>query len=194
MTPEVPSSIFHLTNQEIYVITTAHAGKLSGQIATWVMLATLIPEQLRVLTAISPLNFTWTQIEATQQFVINLLATGQEDWVPLFGLQSSREINKFANIPVTYTAKGIPILPNTCGWAECQVGHQLDTGDRTLYIADVLAHQVDPSREPLRVIPAFAALPANQVRALNQKRHQDIESSRSLIKPLRAVSVPEAAH
>ncbi|NJM76640.1 MAG: hypothetical protein HC852_13715 [Acaryochloridaceae cyanobacterium RU_4_10] len=42
------TSIFNLTNPEIYVITAAHEGQVSGQVATWVTLAALVPERLRV--------------------------------------------------------------------------------------------------------------------------------------------------
>jgi flavin reductase (DIM6/NTAB) family NADH-FMN oxidoreductase RutF len=69
-----PESIFHLTNQEIFVITSNYNGQSSGQVATWVMLATLIPERLRVITAISPFNHTQSLLHHSQRFVINLLA------------------------------------------------------------------------------------------------------------------------
>jgi flavin reductase (DIM6/NTAB) family NADH-FMN oxidoreductase RutF len=175
------SSIFNLTNPELYVITAAHAGQVSGQITTWVTLGALVPEYLRVVAVISPLNFTFGLIQQSQRFVVNLLAEGQQDWLPLFGLQSTREVNKFDGIVFETTASGIPILPHTCGWAECQTVQEMDLGDRLVIIADVLNHAFNESRKPLCRAEAMAALSPEVGQALAQKRLLDIEGDRALV-------------
>jgi flavin reductase (DIM6/NTAB) family NADH-FMN oxidoreductase RutF len=175
------SSIFNLTNPEIYVITAAHEGQRSGQVTTWVTVGALVPDHLRVVTVISPRNFTFVLIQKSRRFAINLLAEGQQDWLPLFGLQSSREIDKFDGILIQTTANGIPILPQTCGWAECQIVQAVDLGDRHVIIADILHHELDESRNPLRRIEAMAALPFEVGEALAQKRVLDIECDRALM-------------
>jgi flavin reductase (DIM6/NTAB) family NADH-FMN oxidoreductase RutF len=176
-------SIFHLTNQDVYVITAFHEGQVSGQVATWVMLATLVPDHLRVIASLSPFNFTYELIQPSQRFVVNLLAEGQHDWVPRFGLYSSRDIDKFAGIELSYTRNGIPILPGTCGWAECQIQHHIETGDRVICIADVGAQKVYPEHRPLCKRQAFAALPAEVMQSLAEKRNQDIVRDRVVLKP-----------
>ena len=175
------SSIFNLINPELYVITAAHEGQVSGQITTWVTLGALVPERLRVVTVISPRNFTFALIQSSQRFVVNLLAEGQQDWLPLFGLQSSRNINKFDGILTQTTASGIPILPQTCGWAECQIVQSVDLGDRHVLIADILRHELHEFRQPLRRIEAMAALPPDIGQALAQKRVLDIACDRALM-------------
>lgn len=175
------SSIFNLTNPELYVITAAHSGQVSGQITTWVTLGALVPEHLRIVTVISPRNFTFALIQQSQHFVVNLLAQGQQDWLPLFGLQSTREIDKFDGILTEATANGIPILPHTCGWAECRTVQEVNLGDRIIIIADVLTHQVDTSRKPLCRAEAMAELPSAVGEALAQKRLLDIECDRALM-------------
>ena len=177
------TSIFNLTNPEIYVITAAHDGLMSGQITTWVTSGSLVPEHLRVVTVISPRNFTFALIQRSQRFVVNLLGEGQQDWLPLFGLQSTREIHKFDGILTNMTANGIPVLPETCGWAECQIVQGVDLGDRHVLIADVLHHQLHESRKPLRRVEAMAALPSEVGQALAQKRVLDIEGDRALMYP-----------
>jgi flavin reductase (DIM6/NTAB) family NADH-FMN oxidoreductase RutF len=175
------SSIFNLVNPELYVITAASEGRTSGQITTWVTLGALVPEHLRAVAVISPLNFTFGLIRESQRFVVNLLAEGQQDWLPLFGLQSTRDINKFDGILFETTADGIPILPQTCGWAECQIVQEVDLGDRHIVIADVLNHEVDESRKPLCRAEAMAALTPEVGQALAQKRRLDIEGDRALM-------------
>jgi flavin reductase (DIM6/NTAB) family NADH-FMN oxidoreductase RutF len=182
------SSIFNLTNPEIYVITAAHKGQRSGQVTTWVTLGALVPEHLRVVIAISPRNFTFSLIQKSQRFTVNLLAEGQQDWLPLFGLQSTREIDKFAEILTDTTASGIPILPQTCGWAECQIVQTVDLGDRHVIIADILHHQVHNSRKPLRRVEAMAALPPSVGQALAEKRVLDIECDRALMQAYQSKS------
>ncbi|KGF74045.1 hypothetical protein DO97_00600 [Neosynechococcus sphagnicola sy1] len=179
-----PVQFFNLTDHEIYVITAAHNGHMSGQVATWVMLTTLVTDQMRVTASLSPLNATCELIHQSRCFVVNLLAEGQHQWLPHFGLQSSREINKFAGITPQLTDTGIPILPGTCGWALCHIGHQVDLGDRILYIADVIAQELSPDRTPLRKNAAFAALPADVMQALATKRVADAHRDRQLMKPL----------
>jgi flavin reductase (DIM6/NTAB) family NADH-FMN oxidoreductase RutF len=168
-------SIFTLTNPEIYVITAVHQGQRSGQVATWVTLAALDPEQIRVVAIISPRNFTFDLIRHSGRFAINLLAQGQEDWLTLFGLYSTREVDKFAGLDLQTTPTGIPLLPGTCGWAECQIVQAVDLGDRMVFIADVLHHQLYEQHQPLCRIEAMQALPSNIVEELAAKRLRDIE-------------------
>jgi flavin reductase (DIM6/NTAB) family NADH-FMN oxidoreductase RutF len=182
------SSIFNLANPEIYVISAAYEGQRSGQVTTWVTVGALVPEHLRVVTVISPRNFTFALIQNSQRFVVNLLAEGQQDWLPLFGLQSSRDMNKFEGILTQTTPTGIPILPQTCGWAECKIVQDVDLGDRHVIIADVLHHELNESRKPLRRIEAMVALPAEVGQALAQKRLLDIECDRALLQTYQSQS------
>jgi flavin reductase (DIM6/NTAB) family NADH-FMN oxidoreductase RutF len=182
------TSIFNLTNSEIYVLTAAHEGQVGGQVATWVTLAALVPEHLRVVTILSPRNFTFGLIQESKRFMLHLLAQGQQDWLPLFGLYSMREIDKFARIAIAQTIDGIPILPDTCGWAECQVVQEVDLGDRVIVIADVVHHQVYAERKPLCRVEAMAGLPPEVVQELAAKRLEDIECDRGLMERYRSQS------
>ncbi len=178
-------SIFSLTNHEIFVLTSTHQGQRSGQVATWVMLATLIPERMRVMAAISSQNFTQSLIHGSGRFVVNLLSAHQQTWVPHFGLRSGREFDKLTGIEVGYTDSGIPLLPDTCGWAECEVGDYLDLGDRIVYLADVVQHHFNTGVPPLRKLEAIASLGPEVLAALSAKRQEDAERDRGLIRPLR---------
>jgi flavin reductase (DIM6/NTAB) family NADH-FMN oxidoreductase RutF len=173
-------SLFNFANQEIYVVTAAYAGQVSGQATTWITLASLIPEYPRVTAIISPRNYTFALIRKSSQFVLNLLAEGQQDWVTRFGLQSTRDVDKFVGIATQSSANGIPILPDTCGWAECTVIQTVDLGDRMVFIADVIQQQVHEHRKPLRRQEALAALPPEVTQALAAKRLLDIENERPL--------------
>jgi flavin reductase (DIM6/NTAB) family NADH-FMN oxidoreductase RutF len=176
-------SIFSLTNPEIYVLTAAHGGAQGGQVVTWLTLASLVPESPRVMTAISPFTHTFSLLEQSGEFVVNLLAREQAPWLVHFGLQSGHTTPKLQDIAVVYTPSGVPILPETCGWAWCRVAEHLDLGDRRLIIADVVDQACDSTRSPLRRVEGLADLPATITQALATQRQADIERDRPLRHP-----------
>jgi flavin reductase (DIM6/NTAB) family NADH-FMN oxidoreductase RutF len=187
--PESPSpppisSIFQLTDQEIFVLTSCHAGQRSGQVATWVMPASLIPERLRLVVTLSPSNATTAIIRQSRELVIQLLAADQAELMFTFGYYSSRDYDKFAGLDLQSSPAGLPILPETCGWAECQVKEWLDLGDRHLLIVDVVEQAYNPHHHPLRERAAFASLTPDQRQKLATKFQRDIETSRQLWRAL----------
>lgn len=168
-----PGSIFSLTDHEIYVVTARHEGRDSGQVATWILPATLVPDRPRVAIVLSPRNFTHGLIAASGRFVLNLLAEEQHALVPLFGLHSTRDIDKFADIQVERTSSGIAVLPGSCGWAECDIVSSMDLGDRIVYAADVVEQRVRPGAVPLRKRAAFALQPEDVRLRLEEKHRVD---------------------
>jgi flavin reductase (DIM6/NTAB) family NADH-FMN oxidoreductase RutF len=173
-----PTSIFQLTDQEIFVITTRYAGQQAGQVATWVMPASLIPDHLRLVIALSPWNATMGLIEQSQGFAIQLLASHQAELMVRFGLYSSRDFDKFTGLDLEDSPAGYPLLPDTCGWADCQVRQCLRLGDRNLLVVDVANQVLYPHRQPLREQAAFAQLQPADREALSQKYQRDIAKSR----------------
>jgi flavin reductase (DIM6/NTAB) family NADH-FMN oxidoreductase RutF len=177
-----PGSIFSLTDHEIYVVTARHEGRDSGQIATWIMPATLVPDRPRVVIVLSPRNFTHGLIAASGRFVLNMLAEEQHAFVPLFGLYSTRDRDKFAGLDIERTPSGIAVPGGSCGWAECRIISAMDLGDRIVYAADVVEQQVHPGTTPLRKRAAFALQPEDIRRRLEEKHRIDGARDSSLIK------------
>lgn len=177
-----PGSMFSLTDHEIHVVTARHEGRDSGQVATWIMPATLVPDRPRVAIVLSPQNFTHGLIAASGRFVLNLLAEEQHALVPLFGLHSTRDIDKFSDMQVERTSSGIAVLPGSCGWAECEVVSSMDLGDRIVYAADVVEQRVFPGKSPLRKRAAFALQPEDVRRRLEEKHRVDGARDRDFMK------------
>jgi flavin reductase (DIM6/NTAB) family NADH-FMN oxidoreductase RutF len=178
------TSIFQLTDQEIFVLTSRYGEQRSGQVATWVMPASLIPEQMRLVLTLSPGNATTAVIRQSRQLLVQLLAIEQAELMFRFGYYSSRNYDKFAGLELQTSPAGLPIIPGTCGWAECDVKDWHDLGDRCLLIADVVAQFYDPARQPLREQAAFASLSDSQRQQLAEKFNRDIETARQLWRPL----------
>ncbi|MDT8323786.1 MAG: flavin reductase family protein [Bacteroidota bacterium] len=177
-----PASIFSLTNHEIWVLTAHHEGRDNGQVATWIMPATLVPDRPRIVAVLSPQNLTHDLIALSGRFVLNLLAEDQADLLPHFGLASGRQVDKFAGDEPRRSPEGIPVLDGCCGWAECRIVSSLDIGDRIVYVADILAQEIHPGMTPLRKKEAFAAQPQDVRRQLEEKHRVDGERDRIFIK------------
>jgi flavin reductase (DIM6/NTAB) family NADH-FMN oxidoreductase RutF len=175
-------SIFSLTNHELFVITARDGDRVGGQIATWIVPATLAAGRQRVVAVISPENYTHDLIAASGSFVLNMLADHQQELVPRFGLYSGRDVDKFEGLQLANAKSGIPILADTCGWALCEIVAALDCGDRMVYIADVTGQQLDPARRPLRKNDAFEALPPAVRLQLEEKQRRDGIRDAALIK------------
>ncbi|MBI4126263.1 MAG: flavin reductase [Deltaproteobacteria bacterium] len=179
---ESVETIFASIDHEVFLITTHFRGKDAGQIATWVMPATLVPEPTRIVVILSPYNFTCQLIEKSKKFVLHLLAANQHRLMPRFGLPSSRDVNKFKGIKITRTKSGLPIIPGTCGWAECKVLANLDSGDRKIILAEVIQQKTNPTKQPLTKNAAFSKVSQKDFVALVHKRINDGLRDRKLMK------------
>ena len=157
----------------MFVITARHQHRENGQIATWIVPATLVPDSPRVVTRMFHIRTGLRPCENRGRFVINMLADEQADLVPLFGLVSGNEIDKFDGLAIGRTATGLPFLPGICGWAECAIIAMIDSGDRRIYLADVVEQRVNPGKVPLRKADAFSRQPADILRLLQEKHRLD---------------------
>ena len=185
--------MFQHTNHEVYVATARSGDVRSGNIVTWALPGSLVPDAGRAVVVLSPLNFTHTLIRETGRFVLHLLAADQLEWLVRFGLSSGRDVDKFAGIPLGQTRSGLPVLPGTCGWVEMRIVDRLDSGDRIVYLCDALEIGEEPARPALHLKDAFARLPAEVVAALQEKKARDGDRDRAWLKdfgtpkPLRTV-------
>ncbi|HOU53460.1 MAG TPA: flavin reductase family protein [Myxococcota bacterium] len=175
--------MFHLTNHEVFVISSRAEGRDGAQIATWVIPVTLVPDRMRVAVAMSPRNHTFSLVQRSGRMVLHLLAEGQEDLLPRLGLLSARDRpDKLSGIPWERTASGLPRLPGTCGSAELVVVDRLDSGDRVILLCDALEIHPEPDRPPLRHKDALSRLPPEVVQALADKRLRDGDRDRALFR------------
>ncbi len=125
-------------DRELWVVTSADGDRAGGLVATFVSLASIVPELPRVLAGIARGHRTWELIEASGAFAAHLLGEGRLDWVARFGLQSGRTADKLAGLEHRPGRSGSPILSGAAGWLDCRVEARLETGDRTVYLAEVI--------------------------------------------------------
>ena len=157
------NDIFRLLDREIWLVTAAHKGQRGGLIATFVNQASIVPELPRMLVGIAKQHHTWSLIEASGAFTLHLLDESCLDWVWRFGLQSGQDADKFADLPT------LPAL----AWLTCRVETSMNTGDRTIYLAEVTASQQEKLAPPLTLKRLLTLAPPERLRELRDGMARD---------------------
>ncbi|KAJ3042219.1 hypothetical protein HDV00_007929 [Rhizophlyctis rosea] len=132
----------------------------AGQIATWVSRASLDRDRPLVTVAFSKFGCTANLIlHQTHSFILHLLHTSQAPLIPVFGLQTSRTVNKFANtthcgrpdsnnnLPSNADSTmlfdspnlGAPIVGGCVGWNECVVQSVEETATNWVVVAECVS-------------------------------------------------------
>ncbi|RJO71263.1 flavin reductase [Nocardia panacis] len=90
---------------------------------------------------------SWSAIEESGRFCVNILAEEQRDLCARFG---SREPDKFAETPWHTSDLALPVLDDTLAAIECEVARVLDGGDHHIVLGRVLSlTEPTPTSRPL---------------------------------------------
>ena len=161
-------------NDPLLWIVTARAGdRTGGLVATFVNSASIVPDCPRVTVGLAHSHHTWELVEASDAFALHLLMASQVDWIWRFGLQSGHQCDKFAGMKWHPGKRGSPLLDEAIGWLECRVEARMETGDRTLYPAEVISAQSATQAVLLTLNRALEFATPEQVRELKRQRLDD---------------------
>ncbi len=138
MSAAAVAAVLGQLDRELWLVTAAAGPRRGGLIATFVSSASIVPELPRMLVGIARQHHTWELIEASNAFALHLLGEEHIDWVWRFGLESGRDTGKLAGLATRPGTTGAPLLTDAAAWLECRVEARLDTGDRTVYLAEVM--------------------------------------------------------
>ena len=138
MNSEKINQLFAGLDRELWLVTAANGPRRGGLIATFVSQASIVPDFPRVIVGLARQHYTWELIEASNVFALHLLGEEHLDWIWRFGLFSGRNRDKLEGLNWRAAQTGAPLLIDARAWLSCQVEARLDTGDRTIYLAQVL--------------------------------------------------------
>src|SRR4051794_14265242 len=130
--------IFGQLDPPLWLVTAQAEKRRGGLIATFVNQASIPAQFPRVVVGLARQHFTWELIEKSRSFCLHLLAEENLEHVWRFGLQTGRAVDKFAGLSPLPTPSGNPRLPDCPAWLDCRVEAALATGDRTIYLAEVI--------------------------------------------------------
>jgi flavin reductase (DIM6/NTAB) family NADH-FMN oxidoreductase RutF len=155
--------VFDLYDPPLWLVTSAHAGRRGGLIATFAVRASIVAAVPRMVLGVAKQHHTWGLIEGSGGFALHLLHPDQLDLVWRFGLATGHQVDKFGELTSADTPGGQPLIADALAWLDCRCESHLDSGDRTIYLAAVTAGGTDTAAGkdagPLTVRRLYAEAP-----------------------------------
>jgi flavin reductase (DIM6/NTAB) family NADH-FMN oxidoreductase RutF len=178
---EAFGEVLNKIDRELWLITAGDGDRRSGLIATFVSTASLVPTQPRMMIGLAKHHYTHDLVQASNALCMHLIDERQIDWVWRFGIPTGRDVDKFYGLQTSFGVSGVPVLDDALAWLDCRVEAQLDTGDRTVFLAEVLEVRVLRSATPLTMKRLIQLAPAEKLKQLKLDMERDIELDRAAI-------------
>lgn len=180
------ATLFAWLDREIWLVTAQADSRRGGLIATFVNQASIVPDMPRMLVGLSRRHHTWELIEKTNAFALHLLGEQHLDWVWRFGLESGRGQDKLHGLRPRQACTGSPVLTDAIGWLDCRVEGRLDSGDRTIYLAEIVQSGVTAFSRPLTFQRLSQLASPAQFAELKRQLHRDSELDAEVIRQWRS--------
>src|SRR5438876_6036148 len=132
------SQIWPEVDPALWLVTARAGDAQGGMIATFVNQASIAPEFPRMLVGLSHQHHTRQLVETSGGFALHLFEEDHLDWVWQFGLQSGWTVDKLHGVAFDIGTTGSPLLREARAWLDCRIEARLNTGDRTIYLAEVV--------------------------------------------------------
>ena len=132
-----PKAMYKLS-YGLFVVTVQHDGKLNGCITNTAIQVANSPD--RVGLAINKANLTHDLVAASGVFNISIISTDAKfDLFKHFGMQSGRDVDKFADFTdIATAANGLPyVTKGTNAYMSCKVCESFDLGSHTFFVATI---------------------------------------------------------
>ena len=173
MDVEQIAKVYAQLDPPLWLVTAADAGRRGGFIATTVTYASIVDAMPRQLITVNKRHNTYPMIEASGALAMHLIDETQLDLVWRFGLQSGRDVDKFAGVQFRTGATGSPLLPEALAWLDCRVEARMDSGDRTIYLAAVVDGRLERTGPPLTNRRFFAIAPPEKRTIMDEQYEHD---------------------
>ena len=135
----------------LYVLTTAHDGRVNAITCNWVTQVSFKP--LLIAVAIEKQSQTHQLLRGSGVFAINFLDKEQKHLARQMAIPYRLKPHKLAGIPYHADETGAPLLDEAIGYLECEVSQVLEVvGDHTLFIGQVVAGGAVRHVEPLTLL------------------------------------------
>ena len=115
-------------------------------------IACIAPEPMIFGVAVQRGRYTYGLIKESGEFVLNLVTKEQASIAARAGMESGRDIDKFAAYGLETkqaTHVGAPLIVGCAAHIECKVINSVEVADRTMFIAEVVALHVNERESPL---------------------------------------------
>jgi flavin reductase (DIM6/NTAB) family NADH-FMN oxidoreductase RutF len=172
-TADTVTSLINTLDPPLWLVTAAHGERHGGLIATNISGASIVPEMPRFVVGLARQHYTHELVEASDALTLHLFTAAQVEWVWRFGLTTGRQQDKLAGLAWSAGPTGSPILAGALGWLACRVEESLNTGDRTLFLVEVVAAGGDGQGTPLTLKTVLALASPEQKAELKRQLERD---------------------
>jgi flavin reductase (DIM6/NTAB) family NADH-FMN oxidoreductase RutF len=178
--------VFESLEATPWLVTADLGGRQQGLLATFVAQASIVPDRPRVMVGLAKQHATWSAVEHAGRFGLHVPRADQAALCWTFGLWSGRERDKFAGLDWSATPGGVPRIADVAAFLECRVEARLDTGDRTIYLAEVATVWAETPIRPMTVKALFASADPATLERAGTLYARDSEVDRAAIDAWRA--------
>lgn len=131
----------------VYLIGANGKEKLNLMTAAWLTQVSSSP--LMLLVSIGNSHYTRELITASRTFSVSVLTPAQLDIARKCGSISGRNADKLSDLEINRTSFGDPIVSGAAAHLTCKVVRDVNAGDHTIFIAEV----IDAELNNIEVLP-----------------------------------------
>lgn len=125
----------------LFICGVKHGDEYNGFTASWVMQASFDPPL--VVNCVRKDSGSNALIQQSGVFALSFLEDGQKDIAAQFFKPKRRVGNKFEDLAADEAPEtGCPVLRDCLGYVECRVVGQVEYGDHTVFVGEVIGAQV----------------------------------------------------
>lgn len=182
---EAVRRIFEQLDPPVWIVTAAHDDRSGGLVATFVMKASIVDDEPRVILGLARHHFTHELIDGAGQLALHLLRPNQSQLALHFGLQSGRHTSKLQGVAHEMSS-GVPLLPDCAARLTGSVEARFNTGDRTLFMCRITSAEPIVPGPVLTMSRLLNVMSDEQRQTLKTQLQADADMDREAIQKWRA--------
>lgn len=147
MDPAQKKTALRMLTYGLYVVTARHGENVGAGTITWLSQSSFEPPLVMIgIQRDSSLN---QAIVASRAFAVHLIGKSQKKLATAFFKTATVQGNQLNGFAFATGVTGAPVLADTPAWFECRVRDEIDRGDHTVFVAEVVEAGVHREEEPL---------------------------------------------
>jgi len=132
----------------VTIVTTCHDSEIHGLTCNAFCSISLSPPT--ILVSISTHTRSDRLMRKSKVLAVNVLSDSQTELSNRFaGRHKDKEADRFEGFEWKTAVTGAPILEGTQAYLDCRIVNAFESGDHTLYVAEVVASAVHDAQRPL---------------------------------------------
>jgi flavin reductase (DIM6/NTAB) family NADH-FMN oxidoreductase RutF len=131
----------------LYVVTARDDDRLAAGTITWFSQSSFHPPL--VMAGIQRRSSLNRAIHASRAFAVHFLGRSQKELATRFFKPAQAKGDLLSGCRFEPGVTGAPVLADPPAWIECRVVDEVDRGDHTVFVAEVVAAGVRREEEPL---------------------------------------------